>query len=173
MRRILAIDPANRCGWAYSGTDGKRLYGVWSIIKPGDAQPGDRLRRFHEGLTELVAHFPVEVVAYEDAHYGAKNHDTAAMHAELRGITKMVAAAVGASCVAYKPSTIKKFATGNGHAKKPQMVEACRRLLRIEPEDDNVADALWILEMARRNFEPPAKAKRRRRALRAKDPKLF
>ncbi len=30
-KRILALDLANRTGWAYLGPDGRRLYGAWDI----------------------------------------------------------------------------------------------------------------------------------------------
>lgn len=41
--------------------------------------------------------------------------------------------------------TIKRRATGNGSASKEMMVDACCAKLGIIPEDDNEADALWIL----------------------------
>ena len=40
---------------------------------------------------------------------------------------------------------IKKFATGNGNAGKPLMVEFAKKLWNYEGEDDNEADALHIL----------------------------
>jgi len=149
-RGILALDPANRTGWAYVGAGGLRLYGAWNIAKPGDSHPGARLRRFSEGLAEFLQKFPADVIACEDAHFGTVNHETAAMHAELRGLIKLAAVTVGAEYVAYKPSTIKKFATGYGRAKKPQMIRAAKTVLGVDTDDDNIADALFILELARR-----------------------
>ena len=164
-RRILALDPANQTGWAYLTADGRRLFGTWAIAKPGDDHPGDRLRRLRDGLVEFLGVYPADVIACEDAHFGSRNHEVAAMHSELRGIVKLVAAEHGARYVAYKPNTIKKFATGCGLAKKWQVVAACKTVLGIEPEDDNVADALFILELARQD-RPAAstkpKARRRR-----------
>ena len=162
--RILAIDPANRSGWAYRDGDNAPLYGSWLIAKPGDAHPGDRLLRFRDGLIEFLAVHPAELVACEDSHFGSLNHETAAMHAELRGVLKLIAREHGARYVAYKPNTIKKFATGYGLAKKPQMVRACKLQFGIDPVDDNVADALFILELARQDREPPARKPKTRRA---------
>ena len=42
------------------------------------------------------------------------------------------------------PSQLKKFATGNGLAKKPDMVEAAARLTGYEGKDHNVADAALL-----------------------------
>jgi Holliday junction resolvasome RuvABC endonuclease subunit len=171
-RRILAIDPANRTGWAYRDGGNPPLHGSWLIAKPGDGHPGDRLLRLRDGLVEFLGVYPAELVACEDAHFGARNHETAAMHSELRGVLKLVAREHGAAYVAYKPNTIKKFATGYGLAKKPQIVAACKRLLGIDPIDDNVADALFILELARQR---PAvvKPKPRRSRKRAPQRRLF
>lgn len=41
--------------------------------------------------------------------------------------------------------TIKKRATGNGAASKEMMIEAACAKLGVIPEDDNEADALWLL----------------------------
>ena len=47
---------------------------------------------------------------------------------------------------------MKKFATGKGNADKGQMIEACQEKLNIQTNDDNEADALWILEWAKENY---------------------
>ena len=172
--RIFAADPANRTGWAYRDGDNAPLYGSWLIAKPGDTHPGDRLLRLRDGLLEFFAVHPAELVACEDSHFGARNHETAAMHAELRGVLKLLAREHGARYVAYKPNTIKKFATGYGLAKKPQMMAACKRLFGIDPIDDNVADALFILELARQDKHvAAAKPKTRRSRKRSPQGKLF
>ena len=173
-RTILALDPANRTGWAYLTADGRRLYGAWDLRQPWDDHPGDRLRRLHDGLAEFLGRYPAELIACEDAHYGTKNHEIAALHAELRGVVKLVAREHNAGYVAFKPSTIKKFATGYGLAKKPQMVAACKRLLCVDVDDDNIADALFILELARQSRPAPAtKPKGRRSQKRGPQGRLF
>ena len=42
--------------------------------------------------------------------------------------------------------TIKKHATGKGNASKEMMIEAARKKLGYKDDDDNEADALWILD---------------------------
>lgn len=148
--RILALDPANRTGWAYVDAEGRRLSGAFCIAKRTDRHPGARIARFMAALREFLVKYPVDVVACEDSHFGTRNHETAAMHAELRGLIKLMAYERGARFIAYKPSTIKKFATGYGKAEKSQMIKAARTVLGVEVDDDDEADALFILELARR-----------------------
>jgi Holliday junction resolvasome RuvABC endonuclease subunit len=165
---ILAIDPARKCGYACSSGQ----YGTWDL---GD--PAERLVTFRRLLLDMVKQHGVSRIAYEDASYGGGKSKvqfhTMAMHNELRGMIKLVAAEVGAELISYVPTTIKKFATGNGRSKKPQMMAACKTILGIVPRDDNEADALWILEMAKQNYLPPAQAaKRAAKCLRAKQAKF-
>lgn len=42
------------------------------------------------------------------------------------------------------PSQLKKFATGYGNAKKPDMIVAANELMGLETDDDNVADAALL-----------------------------
>jgi|GEM_PF-5559580 len=44
------------------------------------------------------------------------------------------------------PTALKKFATGNGRAKKPQMIRAAATLLGVNTTDDNIADACFVLD---------------------------
>ena len=165
-KRILGIDPASRTGWAYLGADGRRLFGGWVIAKNTDRHPGDRLRRFRDGLRELAAGFPVDLVACEDSCLGVgeRCRQTLRMHAELLAVVKLLAADLGVPVVFYAPITIKAFAGCAGkttRGDKSAMVRACNRLLDIETDDDDAADALFILEMARQGIAPPAKSAKR------------
>ncbi len=173
-KRILAIDPANRTGWAYLGADGRRLFGGWLIARNSDRHPGDRLRRFRDGLRELAAGFPVDLVACEDSCLGVgeRSRHTLRMHAELLAVVKLLAADLGVPVVFYAPITIKSFAGCAGKSTKGDksaMVRACKRLLDVETDDDDAADALFILEMARQGKTPPAAMPKPRRP-RAKSP---
>ena len=42
------------------------------------------------------------------------------------------------------PAVLKKWATGDGHATKTQMVAACKDRYGIVPVDDNAADACHL-----------------------------
>ena len=143
---ILALDIAIKTGWAFWNEDEKRIrYGLWYLRFNGRQEVlnlQDRILKAHE-------HWGVGLIACEDAAMGSNNFRTGAWHGELRGVTRLMAANIGAEFRTIPPSTLKKYATGNGHAKKPQMIAACKTLLGIETDDDNIADALWVLNWAR------------------------
>jgi Holliday junction resolvasome RuvABC endonuclease subunit len=46
------------------------------------------------------------------------------------------------------PATVKKYATGSGSARKSDLIAACyKRMPFLAPDDDNEADAAWLLAM--------------------------
>ena len=171
--KILALDPAEHTGYAHS--DGHM--GVWLLSDHCSRHPGARLERLRERLYEAFREWGFERLAFEDASFGSPNPNVQAMHNELRGVIKLVAAELAVDVVLFKPSTIKKFATGSGRAEKWQMVRALKTQFGIEVTDDNVADAMWILRMAEnptRILESLPKAvKKRVKAAAKKAPRLF
>ena len=52
----------------------------------------------------------------------------------------------------YSASEIKTHATGKGNANKAQVIEAARERLGYQGNDDNEADALWLLSLANNQF---------------------
>jgi Holliday junction resolvasome RuvABC endonuclease subunit len=156
---ILGLDPAVKCGFAH--TNGKR--GVWNL---GSGRPIEvqhvELERL---LTKAIAEWGCELLAVEYSSFGSMQPGIQAMHNERLGIIRMIAHKHNAGLVTFSPMTIKAFATGNGHAKKPQMIAACRRLLDLNVVSEDEADAIWIRELARRpDCWPEAKPKSKRRA---------
>lgn len=147
---ILAIDPANLTGYAHSNGES----GVWDITADqGRApHPGNRLIMFAEKLEIAIKIWGCDLLAAEDASFGSINPHTAAQHNELKGVILRVLAehAPKAEIKFFQPTTIKLFATGNGWAKKADMVRAVKTHFGFEPSDDNQADALWVLELAKR-----------------------
>lgn len=170
---ILALDPANNTGFAHS--DGHR--GVWHLVASKTEHAGDRLNRLADYIRGAFDQWGFDSIAFEDASFGSPNPNIQAMHNELAGIIKAVAAQCDVACRGVKPASIKKFATGNGRAKKHEMIRAAKVKLGIEVTSDDEADALWILAFAQAGFpqaESKVKAKPARRATKkAKAPTLF
>jgi crossover junction endodeoxyribonuclease RuvC len=147
--KILGIDPAARCGWAHS--DGH--HGVWDLVNKTDRHPGTRLERLRSNLYGIKRLLGVDLVAFEDAAFGSINANTAAMHNELRGVIKLIASEWSVPVELYKPSQIKKWLTGNGNAKKDQMIRFVESMFGVRTSDDNVADGIAIMEMAKANLK--------------------
>lgn len=161
---VLAIDPANRFGFYH--TDG--YFGSESIDRYGD-HPGQRLLRFSKWIRDTLKNHKTDLIAAEDASFGSHNPSVQASHNELLGIIKLVAAESNIEVRLFNPMTIKVFATGSGRADKKQMMRAAKTHYGLEIHDDNVADALFIRELASRPDcwapENPKKAKRRGKIL--------
>ncbi len=148
-RKILALDPANLCGYAHS--DGHR--GTVQLPKSRF-----RLVDFKAFLERAIREWGCEIIAFEEASFGGINQNTKAEHNKLLGVIELIAAEHNIGLIGYKPTSIKLYATGHGNADKSQMIAACKAVLKIHAADDNEADACWILDMAQNRYEPPAKA---------------
>lgn len=147
--RILALDPAATCGYAHSCGE----YGVWHLTSRTDDHPGKRLQRMRQYLLAAKTDWGYDVIAFEDATFGSHHAATQALHNRLAGVIELTAEQLGVSLLPVNPATLKKFATGNGRAKKYQMIGAAKMILGIETLSDDVADALWVLEFCKQHYK--------------------
>lgn len=141
--RILAIDPATRCGWAIFDNGAPVASGVWRLDPKRHEGGGMRYVRLSVSLRQAFESGPLDLVFYEEVR-GHKGTDAAHIYG---GLVAVITRACEAACVPYAAipvGTIKKLATGNGNADKDAMVAAAaKRWPSIKLEDDNHADALW------------------------------
>lgn len=142
---VIGIDPANKCGFAHSSGP----LGVWNLKLKGDKHSGRRLERFRRHLFRIRREHGIDRIGIEEASFGSINQNTAAKHNELLGVAKLVAAEWDIPIHCYKPPTIKKFLTGNGRASKQQMISAVSALFGVETTNDDIADAVAIMELAK------------------------
>ena len=70
----------------------------------------------------------------------------------MAGVLESCASVIGKPVVDVSVATIKKFAAGNGHAPKDEMVAAARKL-GYRGKNDNEADAYCLLKYAEANLE--------------------
>jgi len=171
----IGIDPATVTGWCTVHENG-----TWKL-KHGDEGNGVMLNRFEEQLSLMNQDDELEWIAYEEAGHGGGRPSDVMFQGQMRGILLSVAAKLGIESYGFVPSTIKKFATGHGFAKKDQMVAAAARVLKRRVIDHNDADACFIYEMGKQGIEPTyldgrsVKQMKKRASRRAKraEPKLF
>ena len=148
--RILAIDPATKCGWA---TD--TASGTWDLSVRRDESSGMRLIRFEAKINEIVA-TGINVIAFEVPSVASgkrANTDGLKLGTKLQAIIERTAEITeGLEAVGYNLAQIKRHATGKGNANKEAMVKAAEEKLGVAVGDDNEADALWILDLAKREL---------------------
>lgn len=145
--RILALDPATHCGYAIS----RQLYGVWDLTPKRDESIGMRLIRLRSKLKEIIINEGINLVVFERP--GGRNQGALIVHSELQGQIKVICEDCQISYRAYSSQEIKKFATGKGNANKLAMIAAAQSKLGYPGENDNEADALWILELAKSEYK--------------------
>lgn len=148
---VLALDLATKTGWALKDRKGRVLSGVQEFSLKRGESPGMRFLRFRKwladilSLNEMTADFqPPGLVAYEQAHHRGAH----ATQLALGLTTDVLAEAAHRSLehMAVHTATLKKWATGDGRAGKPKMIEKAQSVYPgIEIIDDNHADALLLL----------------------------
>ena len=141
---IAAFDQATKCGVSYelSGT-GKPIVDLWDLgIKSKESQ-GMKWLRFEARVKNFLKKNDIHVVAYELP--AGRNIKPIIHSAKLIGIIEKVCVELGIEYIEFSASSVKKFATFNGNAGKPLMIEYAKKLWNYEGEDDNESDALHIL----------------------------
>lgn len=152
MTRIMAIDQARQCGWAW--TDGVTIEsGSWNLSALSPLPMG-QLDMLYRNIAAIHKRLGIDQIVYEKPAMG-HNDRAASASSEKIGVLKLLAFRINAVCErSYAPASVKKFATGNGRAEKHEMIQACFLKWGKVPRDDNEADALWLMQMALEKYEP-------------------
>jgi crossover junction endodeoxyribonuclease RuvC len=143
--RILGIDPGLRVtGFGVLERSGQNLAYVTSgcIRTDQEADLPERIRTILEGLSQLIAELKPHQVAVEKVFVNVNPQSTLLL-GQARGAA-ICAAVIGSLPVSeYTALQVKQSVVGNGHARKEQVQEMVRRLLRLpgDPSPD-AADAL-------------------------------
>ena len=145
--KILALDPATHCGWALN----RQVYGVWDLTPKRDESIGMRLIRLRSKLVEIIESEKIDLVVFERP--GGQFKGAIIVQSEIQGQIKVVCEDYHVDYRAYSSQEIKRFATGKGNANKAAMIRMAKDAFGYPGEDDNEADALWLLEMARNEYK--------------------
>jgi crossover junction endodeoxyribonuclease RuvC len=142
--RILGIDPGLRItGFGIIEKNGGSLaYIASGCIKSGDADLPERLKTILAGLREVIGAHRPQQVAIEKVFVNVNPASTLAL-GQARGTAICAAVDAGLPVSEYTALQVKQAVVGKGHAKKEQVQEMVKRLLRLPgaPSTD-AADAL-------------------------------
>ena len=141
--KVLALDVATHCGWAVT----KDIYGVWDLTPKRDESAGMRLIRLRSKLHEVIKSENINLVVFERP--GGAFKGAIIVQSELQGQIKVVCEDLKIDYRAYSSKEIKLFATGKGSAGKPAMILAAKNKYGYPGNDDNEADALHLLHLAK------------------------
>jgi len=147
IKKILALDLGLKTGFSiYDGTARTPESGTFEVPSPRGESRGMRFIRWGAWLRELLDMTKPELVVYEQPHArGGAATDI------LVGMSTRVMEYCAVRGIEYRmvhPATVKKWATGKGNSKKPEMqAEAGRRAGR-EFDSDDEADAFLLMAYA-------------------------
>ena len=141
---ILGIDPGLRStGFGIVRKTGNRLAYVTSgCIKSTGTELPDRLRNILEGLREVIQVHQPQQVSVEKVFVNVNPQSTLLL-GQARGTAICAAVLANLPVAEYTALQVKQAVVGNGHAKKEQVQEMVKRLLKLpgHPSAD-AADAL-------------------------------
>jgi len=142
--RILGIDPGLRVtGFGVLDKIGQKLSYVTSgCIRTPDADLPARLKTILDGLAEVISTCAPGQVALEKVFVNVNPQSTLLL-GQARGTAICAAVMRNLPVSEYTALQVKQAVVGNGHAKKEQVQEMVKRLLKLEgsPSAD-AADAL-------------------------------
>jgi crossover junction endodeoxyribonuclease RuvC len=146
--RIIGVDP----GTATTGfgiiehNHGKLVFVDAGVITtPPNTPMAQRLITIHEELGQVIRETSPEQSAVELLFF-ATNVTTAISVGQARGVILLTLAENGLIPGEYTPMQIKQAVTGYGGARKPQIQEMVKKLLKLPqiPRPDDAADGLAI-----------------------------
>lgn len=155
--RILALDMAKKTGWAFHSL-GKLCSGTWDLSIRADESSGMRLVRFEAKLQTILDLSP-DVIAFEAvsvAQGQRANFNASKLLIKLQAtLEHLVELTPGVECCSRNLQSIKSHALpkGSGARDKAAMLAAARkRWPDQDVEDDNQADALFLLDLVRKEL---------------------
>jgi len=142
---ILALDLATKTGWAVKSDTGIITSGVCVFNSRRFEGGGMRYLRFSKWLEDTLQTLEkIDVIYFEEVR---RHVATDAAHV-YGGLVAVVTAFAEHHKIPYQGvpvGTIKKHVTGKGNASKEKVIEAVKALGH-DPQDDNEADALALLD---------------------------
>ena len=143
--RVLAFDPATRCGWACGSTTGISLLGSGVEVL---REKTEARRCAYYSARQLVytlrEEFSPDLIVLEIPGILFSQKAVRIVWGIVAAIED---AAEDCELVELSPTAVKKHATGNANAGKTMMLDAARKRWG-EVADHNQADALWVMDCA-------------------------
>jgi len=148
IRIALGIDPGTAIlGYAVVAARGDELSMIVCdvITTPAHMPLAERLQHIYTALIEIIKIHDPNEAAMEELFF-AKNARTAMTVGQARGVAMLALANGGLAISEYTPKQVKQAVTGYGDAKKEQVGEMVRILLKLRtiPRPDDAADAAAV-----------------------------
>ena len=142
---IAAFDQATKCGVCYQKSNENYKVELWNLKINSKTSQGMKWITFESRLRQFILKNEIKILAYELP--SGRNINPIIHSSKMIGIIEKVCVEMSVEYYEMSASEIKKFATGNGNAGKPLMIEFAKQLWGYEGDDDNEADAIHILHL--------------------------
>lgn len=140
--QVLSLDIATHCGFHSDHSSGTMDF-TESMRRNNNKQH----KAFRDWLIGYITQHGIKQIVAEDVSAGSSRggFKSSVKLAEFRGILFEVCDELNLPEPALvNPTTVKKWATGDGRADKKMMIEYCKRRWGIDPITDDEADATHI-----------------------------
>ena len=146
MSSCLALDLGTKTGFCVFDFENSDIQvsksGTKNFQQPKNASLGRRFVCFRDWLIRTILEHNVKSIYYEQV-YGHTGVQASHVYGGFLYHMAAVCDDMGVPMYGIGVCTIKKIATGNGHASKEEVIQAMRKL-NFNPIDDNEADAIAI-----------------------------
>lgn len=168
--RLLAIDTGTSCGYCVMDVQqpvpaglraDRSTAGLWDLQQKRFEGYGMRFVRLRTHMMDTKPDF----VVYEQVNFPHRSTAAANMYGAVIGCITTFCEDNKVACAAVDTGAIKRRATGKGGGpgtKKPDMVQAANEFFKCTPplddtdstsnRDHNIADALWLMQIALEEF---------------------
>lgn len=136
--KILALDLGSNCGVCVM--DGDQLRNLYTVELSGTES--EKLHQYGDLLVRLLATEKPDLVAFEEPMFFRGRGTNLLLG--FRTLTLYICEPRGFPFVSVAVSTLKKFATGHGGAKKPAMIQAAEEATGLEGLTEHEADAYHV-----------------------------
>lgn len=145
--QVLALDLGARTGY-----HSVHESGTWNFTESKRRNDNKMHGAFRTMLISFIRCYGIRRIVVEDVVVNQHFFDLRRL-AELRGILLEICDTLDIQePEGINPSTLKKWATGNGKANKQDMIQACIDKYRYTPVDDNAADACHLFHYYIRKY---------------------
>lgn len=157
---VLCLDLGTRTGYAL-GTHRGHILRSGSIelaapqelkrqrVDRGDRRFDLRVLRLWEWISQMHKQCPLQTIIFEDVNFFISTSQLQIWSCLRGAIWSFRLLYPATHLIAVPVGTLKKFACGNGHAKKPDMRQAWQLRAPVYTPtsgDDHEIDALWLFE---------------------------
>lgn len=149
---IMGVDTSTKTGYVILDTEGGVVKAGVIHYKPEDMR-FSRFGRYAEDVSNTVDAYDVDLVVIEGYAFGGKFNNS--LQYELGAVIRMRLYEDSTLFVEVPPTSLKKFVTGKGNAKKDLMLLNVYKRWEFDTEDDNEADAYGLAQFGRAMIGEP------------------